>query len=87
MTELGVKVVFVTHLFELAHSVYVGDLPTSVFLRAGRMADGGRTFRLVEGEPLPTSYGQDSYRRIFGTSAVSRQDAGQVVGRWRRNDS
>jgi hypothetical protein len=30
------------------------------------MADGQRTFRLVAGEPLPTSYGQDLYQKIFG---------------------
>jgi hypothetical protein len=24
--------------------------------------------RLTQGEPLPTSYGEDSYRRIFGAA-------------------
>jgi hypothetical protein len=37
----------------------------SVFLRAGREDDGQRTFRIIEGEPLPTSHGEDVYRRIF----------------------
>jgi hypothetical protein len=41
---------------------------TALSLRAERQADGQRTFRLAEGKPLPTSYGQDSYRRIFGTT-------------------
>ena len=37
----------------------------AVFLRAERQTDGSRTFRLVEGEPLQTSYGQDLYNVIF----------------------
>ena len=43
----------------------------ALFLRAERRADGRRTFRLVEGEPLPTSYGEDLYRRIFGADPVT----------------
>ncbi len=30
--------------------------------------DGRRTFRLLPGEPLPTSYGQDLYQSVFGTA-------------------
>ena len=37
----------------------------SVFLRAGREDDGQRTFRIIEGEPLPTSHGEHVNRRIF----------------------
>ena len=40
----------------------------ALFLRAERQPDGRRTFRLLEGEPLPTSYGPESYRRIFGAA-------------------
>ena len=39
---------------------------TRLFLRAERQADGQRTFKLIEGEPLQTSYGEDLYNRIFG---------------------
>jgi hypothetical protein len=65
MTDSGVRVGFVTHLFDLAHGLYREDLETALFLRAERLPDGGRTFRLVPGEPLATSYGEDSFRRIF----------------------
>lgn len=68
LIESGVKVFFVTHLFDLAHGSYRQNLDTALFLRAERQLDGGRTFRIVEGEPLPTSYGADSYRRIFGAA-------------------
>lgn len=61
----GIKVLFVSHLFDLAHRFYLEQDKTALFLRAERQADGGRTFRITEGEPLPTSYGEDVYRRIF----------------------
>jgi hypothetical protein len=51
----------------LAHGFYLAKMDATLFLRAERLADGRRTFRLIEGEPLPTSYGQDLYGRIFGT--------------------
>jgi len=69
LTEAGVKVFFVTHLFDLAQNLYLQRLDTALFLRAERQPDGQRTFRLVEGEPLPTSYGADSYKRIFGAAS------------------
>jgi DNA mismatch repair ATPase MutS len=65
LLETGVKVVYVTHLFDLAKRFFVTPMATALFLRAERLADGRRTFRVVEGEPLPTSYGADLYRRIF----------------------
>jgi hypothetical protein len=65
MLDAGVTVVLVTHLFELAHGFVADSRADAHFLRAERMADGRRTFRLVPGEPLPTSHGQDLYERIF----------------------
>lgn len=76
LMEAGVKVFFVTHLFDLANGFYLQQLDTALFLRAERQPDGRRTFRLLEGQPLPTSYGEDAYRRIFGapdaTPAVAK---------------
>ena len=66
LVETGIKVFYVTHLFDLAQGFYLAKMDGALFLRAERLADGRRTFRLVEGEPLPTSYGEDLYRRIFG---------------------
>jgi hypothetical protein len=68
MLRKQVKVFFVTHMYDLAHSLHVQQPGNALFLRAERQPDGRRTFRLTEGEPLPTSYGEDSYRRIFGTA-------------------
>jgi DNA mismatch repair ATPase MutS len=69
LLESGIRAFFVTHMFDLAHGFYAKKRDTSLFLRAERQADGRRTFRVLEGEPLPTSYGEDVYRRIFGTRA------------------
>lgn len=70
LTDAGIVVLFVTHLFDLAHGLYRQHSDSMLFLRAERRPDGTRTLRVVPAEPLPTSYGEDSYRRIFETTAV-----------------
>ena len=63
--EKRIKVFVVTHLYSFAHNMYEGKMDNAVFLRAERRADGERTFKLREGEPLQTSFGEDLYNRIF----------------------
>lgn len=70
LTDAGVVVLFVTHLFDLADRCYRAQSDTALFLRAQRNPDGTRTFRLPPGQPLPTSYGEDSYQRIFATTSA-----------------
>ncbi|KAA5808386.1 MutS-related protein [Thermoanaerobacterium thermosaccharolyticum] len=65
LLEARVKIFFVTHLYELSRSLYDKKLDNAVFLRAERKPNGERSFKLVEGEPLKTSYGEDLYKRIF----------------------
>jgi DNA mismatch repair ATPase MutS len=67
LLEKRIKVFFVTHLYEFAHGFCDNKMENIIFLRAERQSDGKRTFKLIEGEPLQTSYGQDLYNRIFGT--------------------
>ncbi len=67
LLEKRIKVFFVTHLYEFAHGFYDKKMENAIFLRAERQTDGRRTFKLIEGEPLQTSYGEDLYHRIFGT--------------------
>jgi hypothetical protein len=69
LLEAGIKVGYVTHMYDLASSLDAERNGEAAFLRAERLADGRRTFRIVPGEPLPTSHGQDIYRRIFGDGA------------------
>ena len=65
LVEKRIKVFFVTHLYEFAHALYKKDMENTIFLRAERQADGTRTFKVVEGAPLETSYGEDLYRAIW----------------------
>ena len=71
MTDRQIRVFFVTHMFDLAHGFFEQQPSTALFLRAGREPDGRRTFRIAEGKPLPTSFGEDSYRRVFGPAATA----------------
>jgi len=66
LVEAGVKVFFVTHLYEFAYHAYEHRSQGVLFLRAERLPDGTRTFKVKEGDPLETSYGMDLYNRIFG---------------------
>jgi hypothetical protein len=65
LLEKGIKVFFVTHLHAFARGLFERADDRALFLRAERLPDGTRTFRLVPGEPLATSHGKDLYERIF----------------------
>jgi DNA mismatch repair ATPase MutS len=70
LIDSGVKVLFVTHLYELAHGFYDEQRPDTVFLRATPPdANGEPTFKLAPGEPEPTSHGLLAYERVFGAVA------------------
>jgi DNA mismatch repair ATPase MutS len=66
LLDVGCTVLIVSHLYDFADSFLRTRPDTTRFLRAVRDEDGRRTFALVEAEPLPTSYGEDLYDRIFG---------------------
>jgi len=72
LLEKGMKIFFVTHLYDFAHGFLGRETGDTIFLRAERKTDGTRTFRLLEGDPLDTSHGEDLYTRIFaaGTEAT-----------------
>jgi hypothetical protein len=69
LLERRARMVCVTHLYELAHGFHEKSAVDVLFLRAERQDDDARTFRLVEGEPLQTSFGEDLYKDVFGTEA------------------
>ena len=76
LIEKGVKIVCVTHLFELAERFWRTNRDNVLFLRAEMQVDGTRTFKLAEGGPLQTSFGEDLYRNVFGAGLQSAQTAG-----------
>lgn len=65
LLEMEIRVLYVTHMFDLASSFHSESLPHALFLRAERLPNGERTFRLSEGAPQPTSHGEDLYRFVF----------------------
>jgi len=70
LLEKRIRVACVTHLYELSRSFLKRRDGDVLFLRAER----ARTFKLVEGEPLPTSYGEDLYKDIFGRAPAADAD-------------
>ena len=81
LLEKRVKVFFVTHQYEFAHSLYEKKMANAVFLRAERKTGGERTFKVVPGEPLETSYGEDLYDQIFLGTAPSPASAAPATTR------
>jgi len=75
LRERGHKVVFVSHQFTFTHGFFDKRLDSALFLRANRLEDGQRTFKLIEGEPLSTSFGQDVYRHVFPADFESGVEA------------
>jgi DNA mismatch repair ATPase MutS len=68
LIDCNVEVFSVTHLYTYA-SAFLNE-PNTQFLRAQRLENGERTFRIVPGEPMQTAFGMDLYRKIFADSNV-----------------
>ncbi len=66
LVDTGTTVFFVTHMFDLADSST--PRPATPLSSSAPNGDrtGERTFRIIPGAPLPTSFGEDLYQRIFG---------------------
>ena len=69
LIESGMTVIFVTHLYELAELFLKRPSAMVRFLVAERLENGERTYRVISGIPTSTSYGDDLYRKIFGSEA------------------
>ncbi|HYW84335.1 MAG TPA: DNA mismatch repair protein MutS, partial [Spirochaetia bacterium] len=81
LLEKRVKVFFVTHQYEFAQSLYEKKMANALFLRAERKEGGERTFKVSQGEPLETSYGEDLYDRIFLGAAPNPASAAPMTSR------
>ena len=66
LPESGARIFYVTHLHEFPNEFFEKKRENVLFLRAERLSDGTRTFRLSEGEPLKTSFAKDLYEKTFG---------------------
>jgi hypothetical protein len=79
LLERRIRVFCVTHMYELAHGFFEVNKGSTLFLRAQRQDSGGRTFKLTEGEPLRTSFGEDLYDKVFsGTTSEIDTDVEQL---------
>jgi DNA mismatch repair ATPase MutS len=76
LLEEHIKVFYVTHQFEFAHGFYSKDMNNAIFLRADRKVGGVRTYKLIEGKPLQTSFGEDVYNKIF--KSIPKGEIGQT---------
>jgi len=77
LLESRVKVFFVTHMYALASSLSDEKIVNTMLLRAERREDGTRTFRVIPGQPLRTSFGKDLYEQIFRTPAIDAPSLGK----------
>jgi DNA mismatch repair ATPase MutS len=65
LVEEKMQVFFVTHQYEFANKLLLKKWKNIIFLRAERLLDGTRTFKITIGEPLETSFGLDVYTSVF----------------------
>lgn len=79
LLDCHVRVICVTHLYDLARRLFEEKKDVSLFLQPQRLQNGTRTFRLVPGEPLPTSFGDDLYRAIFEQPSTANPE--EAVGK------
>jgi hypothetical protein len=77
LRDAGVAVHLVTHQYELAARLR-DESADGTFLRAERLNDGTRSHRVVPGDPLRTSFGQDLYAEVM-SGATSRQGSTQLI--------
>lgn len=74
LLQKQVKVVFVTHFYELPLAFAESGRSDVLFLAAERTGDGRRTHRIRPGRPSRTAHGRDLYARIFGEHAPAAAD-------------
>jgi len=66
LAERGVRIIFVTHFYELQRRLMESRKDDVLFLRVERKEDGTRTYRIIPGAPEKTSYADEVYSKIFG---------------------
>jgi MutS domain V len=76
LVDSDVRVLVVTHMFDLADGFYQQRMEHALFLRAERATGGHLSFRLRDGKPLPTSHAEDVYKRLFDGASLAAPAAG-----------
>lgn len=68
LRDAGVRIFYVSHMVDLARAFHRENARGTLFLRAQRLPDGSRTFRLEQADPEPTSHAADLYSHVFQPS-------------------
>ncbi len=63
--DKNIKIFFITHMYSFAEKFLKKGSKSTIFLRAGRDETGKRSYKIKEGVPLKTSFGEDIYKKIF----------------------
>lgn len=63
--EKNIKIIFVTHFYDLVYNFYKNKDDKIEFLSPERKEDGIRTFKIYQSDPLDSSFGLDLYNKIF----------------------
>ena len=71
LVERGIRVFYVTHLFEFVSRLHRERREHVEILSPERRTDGTRSFRIDQGEPHDTSYGRDLFEKIFDSTAMT----------------
>jgi DNA mismatch repair ATPase MutS len=79
LLERKIKLFFVSHQYTFTSGFHGKEWDNVTFLRAERKDDGTRTFKLVQAEPLRTSYGEDLYNRIFAVKPPSEETESELA--------
>jgi hypothetical protein len=80
LLDAQIKVFFVTHRFDFADRFHREHARSTLFLRAERLPDGRRNYKLAAKEPLPTSFGEDLYYRLGAWLDEDKAFAPAAVG-------
>lgn len=70
LTRRGMRVIYVTHMYQLAEGLAEMHDESHLFLRTTLTPDGRASYRLHTGAPEPRSNGIEMYDRVFSSAAV-----------------
>jgi len=76
LAERGVRVIFVTHFYEIQRWLMENRRDDVLFLRAERKEDGTRTYRIIPGALEKTSYADEVYSKIFSEELLKAEAVG-----------
>jgi hypothetical protein len=84
LLDTQVRVFFVTHRYDFADRFRRQHAATTLFLRAERQPSRQRNYKLVAGDPLPTSFAEDLYHRLGCWLDEDRPPPGVIIDGERR---